>query len=134
METEPAATVASQIHLSRRMWQTLEPYHAMIYFAPEARAAFADVGLKGYWMGYFASRAAPLGPVPAEVVTATFYNFHPRMVARAIPDAWRFADPARILAVRYAAADAALVRLLGDAAASDNLVEAATLARRAAEA
>lgn len=134
METNPISPATTQVHVSRRMWQTLEPYHAMIYFASEAREAFTNVGLKGYWMGYFASRAAPLGPAPAEVVTATFYNFHPRMVARAIPDAWRFAAPDRILAARYDAANAALTRLLGDAVASDELAEAATLARRAAEA
>src|SRR5579872_874960 len=123
METDPTAPATTQVHVSRRMWQTLEPYHAMIYFAPEAREAFTNAGLKGYWMGYFASRAAPLGPVPPEVVTATFYNFHPRMVARAIPDAWRFAAPDRILAARYDAASAALTRLLGDAVASDGLAE-----------
>ena len=48
-------------------------------------------------MGYFASRSAAMGPVPAEVVMATFYNFHPRMVRRAIPDAWGFAPPAEVL-------------------------------------
>ena len=42
----------------RDAWKTLEPYHAMIYFAPEARAAFTALGLKDYWMGYFASRSA----------------------------------------------------------------------------
>ena len=31
-------------------------------------------------MGYFASRAAPMGPVPAEVVIATFFNFQPDLV------------------------------------------------------
>jgi hypothetical protein len=116
------------------MWQTLEPYHAMIYFAPEARQAYADAGLKGFWMGYFASRAAAMGPVPAEVVAATFYNFHPRMVARAIPDAWRFSPPERVLAARHAAADAALRRLLVDQIASESLAEAAELARAASEA
>jgi hypothetical protein len=115
----------------RAMWKTLEPYHAMIYFSPEAREAFATSGLKGYWMGYFGSRAAALGPVPAEVVAATFYNFHPRMVARAIPDAWRLVSPERIVAVRYQAADAALRRLLGEGCASPELAEAAALAREA---
>lgn len=119
--------------LPRRMWKTLEPYHAMIYFAPEAREAYATAGLKGYWMGYFASRSAALGPVGPNVVAATFYNFHPRMVARAIPDAWRFSSPERVLAARYASADAAPRRLLGDAVASPALVEAASLAREAAE-
>ena len=45
--------------------------------APEMNEQFAGFdGLVG--MGrYFATRAAPLGPVPAEVVVATFYNFGP---------------------------------------------------------
>ena len=30
-------------------------------------------------------------------MTATFFNFHPAMVATAIPDAWRFAAPADVL-------------------------------------
>ncbi len=123
--THPTQSVA------RQMWQTLEPYHAMIYFAPEARQAYAEAGLKGYWMGYFASRAAPMGPVPAELVVATFFNFHPSMVARAIPDAWRFSSPERIISARYQSADAALRRLLGDQLVSAGVSEAATLARTA---
>lgn len=61
----------------RQIWQLLEPYHAVVYFDPDAKATFEAVGLKGGWMGYFASRAAPLGAVPPGVVIATFYNFHP---------------------------------------------------------
>lgn len=116
---------------ARQMWQTLEPYHAVVYFAPEARQAYADAGLKGFWMGYFASRAAAMDPVPAEVVTATFYNFHPRMVARAIPDAWRFSTPERVLAACYQSAGDALRRLLGESVASEGVAEAAELAREA---
>ena len=116
------------------MWSALEPCHALVYFAPEARDAYASAGLKGGWMGYFASRAAALGPVPAEVVTATFYNFAPAMVARAVPDAWRLSTPERVLAARTEVADAALRRLLADRAASPEVSEAADLARRAAEA
>lgn len=120
-------------HLARRLWRALEPYHAQIYFAPEAREAYTAAGLKGYWMGYFASRAAALGPVSANVVAAVFYNFHPRMVGRAIPDAWRFSSPEAVLAARYGAADAALHRLLGDAYSSPEVAEAAALARKAVE-
>jgi len=119
--------------MARRMWWALEPFHAMVYFAPEARAAFDDAGLKGGWMGYFASRSAPMGPVPAEVVVATFYNFHPRLVHRAIPDAWTLSSPERVLAARSAAAGATLERLLGPAAGSAELAAAARLARRATE-
>jgi hypothetical protein len=130
----PADTSTIDAHVARRMWHALEPYHAMIYFAPEARDAYTAAGLKGYWMGYFASRAAAMGSVQANVVAAVFYNFHPRMVGRAIPDAWRFSLPEAVLAARYGAADAALRRLLGEAVSSSEVAEAATLARRAVEA
>lgn len=121
-------------HLARTMWRTLEPYHASVYFAPEGYEAFKAAGLKGYWMGYFASRSAALGTPTANLVAAIFYNFHPRMVARSIPDAWRFSSPERVLAARSAAADAVLRRLLGERVTSTELAEAATLARDAAEA
>lgn len=103
----------------------------MIYFAPEAREAYAAAGLKGFWMGYFASRAAALGKTSAEMVTAAFYNFHNRMVRRAIPDAWRFSTPERVLEARLAAADATLRRLLGASVNSAEVAEAAGLAEQA---
>lgn len=132
--SNPTNDDAPVISLPRAMWKVLEPYHAMIYFAPEARAAYSESGLKGYWMGYFASRSAAMGPVGPEVVAATFYNFHPRMVARAIPDAWRFSSPEHILSARYDSADAALRRLLGDATFGPAIEEAAQLAYTAASA
>uniref|UniRef100_UPI0005BC8164 helix-turn-helix domain-containing protein n=1 Tax=Nocardia thailandica TaxID=257275 RepID=UPI0005BC8164 len=60
---------------ARRIWELIEPVHVLVYFAPEARAAFDAAGYRGYWMGYFAGRAAPLGAVGVEVVDAVFYNF-----------------------------------------------------------
>src|SRR3954462_7201263 len=83
--------------IARRAWLGLEAVHAVVYFAPEARDAYAGLGLKGFWMGYFASRAAPLGPVPAPVVEAMFFGFSPNMVRRALPDAWSVAPPADVL-------------------------------------
>ena len=61
----------------------------MTYFAPEARAALDGVGYRGFWMGYFVARSAPLGIVPPEVVTAVFYNFAPERGAKALPAAWQ---------------------------------------------
>src|SRR5215207_6273327 len=55
---------------ARRLWQRFEPYHAVVYFAPESREAFQRAGWSGFWMGYFATRAAPLGPVPPAPVRA----------------------------------------------------------------
>src|SRR2546423_1518951 len=47
--------------LARAMWTLYEPIHAITYFAAEARAEFEQAGLRGFWRGYFAGRAAPLG-------------------------------------------------------------------------
>jgi hypothetical protein len=119
--------------VAREMWRALETLHMTVYFNPEPRDAYRQAGLRGGWMAYFASRAAAMGPVPAEVVMATFYNFHPRMVRRAIPDAWGFAPPERVLAARVEGADAALRRLLGRWVDGPEAVEAASLARAAME-
>ncbi len=120
--------------LARRMWRLLETYHAVVYFSPELRVETDAAGLRGGWMGYFAARAAPMGAVPAGVVVATFYNFHPAMVERAIPDAWSFSTPERVLAARLAGVDAALRRSLGDGVGGKYVTEGAELARVAAEA
>jgi hypothetical protein len=104
----------------------------MIYFSPEAAAAFGALGLVDR-MGYFGSRAAPMGRVTAEVVIATFYNFRPDLVRASIPEAWNRAEPELIVAARLDAADRSLRRFLGDAVESPELAEAAALARRAAE-
>jgi hypothetical protein len=98
---------------ARRLWESLEPLHASVYFAPEPAEAFAQLGLKGFWMGYVASRAAPMGPVTPAVVEATFAGFHPSLIRRALPDAWDLASPEEIIATRFASASLALQRLLG---------------------
>jgi hypothetical protein len=117
----------------RRAWRITEPLHALIYFVPEAPQRYAALGV-GPGEGYFAGRAAALGPVGAGLVTATFYNFNPDLVARTLPAVWERTTPAAMLEARLAAADAALTRGLGaEVLASAGLAEAAGLARRAAE-
>ena len=121
--------------LARKTWRTAEPLHAFIYFVPEADEQYEAAGLEPGRMGYFASRGAALGPVPAEVIIATFFNFWPGLVRPVIPMAWELASPGRILDARTAAADGALRRALGDeACTSAEMVELGTLLRRAAEA
>jgi hypothetical protein len=124
--TSPAA--------ARRLWALGEPFHALTYFADEARTAFDAVGLRGFWAGYFAGRAAPLGAVGPEVVTATFASFAPQFVARRVPGVWATTSPAGALAARLAGVDAAVHRALPGWADSTDAAEAATLARLAAEA
>lgn len=107
----------------------------MTYFAPETEEHLVAAGLKPGRMPYFGGRAAPMGAVGPGVVTATFYNFHPGLVARNVPAAWSLADPAVLVAARFDAVDAALRRMLGDdTVASPDVTEAADLARRAASA
>jgi hypothetical protein len=116
--------------LARRFFDRFEPVHAVTYFAPEARAAFDGLGYRGFWMGYFAARSAPLGIVPREVVTAIFYNFAPERVAKALPTAWEIAGPDAALRARQDSAVAALRRYGLDA--DENVSVAAELAGRAA--
>jgi hypothetical protein len=101
-------------HRARTAWELLEPIHAVTYFAPECREATKVLGLKGFWMGYFAARAAPMGEVGPEVVESAFYNFAPSLVRRAIPDAWQYATAAELMRVRASAAAMALRRIAPD--------------------
>jgi hypothetical protein len=94
------------------MWTLFEPVHAVTYFAADARSAYEEAGLRGFWRGYFAGRAAPLGAANAAVVTASFFNFAPAFVARAIPGVWELITPADALRVRLEGATAALRGLL----------------------
>jgi Helix-turn-helix family len=118
---------------ARKTWRTGEPLHGMIYFVPEAAEAYARLGITGR-AGYFASRAAPMGAVSADVVVSTFFNFNPELVHAAIPHAWEVTTPGALVAARFEATDAAFRRVLGDAVvASEEMHRAATLARAAAE-
>ncbi len=87
VRTDAAAT-------ARRMWALFEPVHVISYFAPAAREAFEQAGLRGFWRGYFAGRAAPIGLTGAAPVVASFFSFAPAMVARAVPGVWDLVTPA----------------------------------------
>lgn len=119
-----------QPELARRFFDRFEPVHAVTYFAPEARAAFDQLGYRGFWMGYFAARSAPLGPVAPEVVTAVFYNFAPQRVAKALPAAWQIAGPEAALRARLDSAVATLRRY--GLKEDENVRTAAELAAKAA--
>jgi hypothetical protein len=123
--------MADTVSTARAMWTMIEPVHDVAYFAPEALQAFTAAGVRGYWRGYFAGRAAPLGGARAAVVTASFFNFAPAFVARAIPGVWDLITPPEAIAVREAGAAASLRRLL-DGRESE-AAKAADLLWRAAE-
>jgi hypothetical protein len=119
---------------ARVIWRLIEPVHAVTYFAPEALSTFREAGYRGFWMGYFAGRAAPLGPVSAELVHALFYNFSFERVAKALPDAWNFAPPDVALDARERGAVLSLRRQLGDLARDPCIGQAADVLARAAQA
>jgi hypothetical protein len=112
--------------MARSMWTLFEPVHAVTYFTAEARSAYEQAGLRGFWRGYFAGRAAPLGAASAAVVAASFFNFAPAFVARAIPGVWELITPEEALRVRLAGAAEGLGRLLAgqeaEAAATGDLL------------
>jgi hypothetical protein len=123
---------------THRMWRLADLLHGIVYFAPERGAHYPALGLKGGWMGYFATRAAALGAAPPEVVTACFYNFAPAMVRRALPDAWTLATPEALIAARLRVFDDAFERMSGPsanpAAEDPRVAETAALATEIASA
>src|SRR5438128_1491752 len=127
MTTETVDTT----QLARTAHRYLEPLHTLVYFSPENGERYVGLGIKGGMRGYFASRSAALGQVPAEVVIATFYNFAPDQVRKAIPSVWDVTSPEAVLAARYDGADAALRRLLPEAVESAEMQRAAELGREA---
>ncbi|RIW40515.1 hypothetical protein D3H59_29315 [Micromonospora endophytica] len=115
------------------MWTCYEPVHAVTYFHPRARAAYEAAGLRGFWRGYFAGRAAPLGPVGPAPVIATFFTFAPHVVTRALPAVWQLATPEEALRARLTGAVQALAELTYELP-ERHLAEAAELLEVAAEA
>jgi len=108
--------------LARSAHNATNSLHSLVYFAPETERELTSAG-----------RAAPMGAVGAGVVTATFYNFSPGLVARSVPAAWDLATPTAVVRARFAAADAALTRLLGpEVTGSADMTALAGLLREAA--
>ena len=114
-----------------RMFELVEPI-ATVTFSQVPSEAFLALGMRNYWDGYFAGRAAPLGMAPAGVVHAVFYNFADGEVARHIPWVWERTTPAEAIAVRERGSAAALRQRIGELADTPGLVRAADLTTRAA--
>jgi hypothetical protein len=118
--------------LARRLWAPVEAVHVPVYFAPSVRAALEGLGLSGRMACYAASRAAPMGAVGPEVVTAAFHGFAPRLVASVVPAVWSHADPADVITTTLEAAEALLTDAL--AAVGDDVATALPLLVRVATA
>ncbi|OLT03895.1 hypothetical protein BJF90_03795 [Pseudonocardia sp. CNS-004] len=115
------------------MFELLEPICLVTYFADEPNEELTALGHRTYWDGYFASRAAPLGRVPAQVVHAAFYSFAEGEAARHIPSAWETIPPEASFAAWQRGSAASVRRIIGDElAGSPGLVRAADLTTKAA--
>jgi hypothetical protein len=118
---------------ARRMFELLEPICLVTYLADESNEELAALGHRTYWDGYFASRAAPLGRVPAQVVHAAFYSFADGEAARHIPSAWETIPPEASFAAWQRGSAASVRRILGEELAeSPGLARAADLTTKAA--
>jgi hypothetical protein len=99
----------------RRLSQMIEPLHAVAYFCDEPKNAYASLGIRGFWRGYFAGRASAVflhePDADAARIVELFGGFSPTMVGRAIPDVWTVASPEQVYAARRDAAGAALARM-----------------------
>ncbi|MGZ4701758.1 MAG: SCO6745 family protein [Ilumatobacteraceae bacterium] len=92
--------------------------HRFVYFVPEAPEEYAALGITGAG-GYFASRAAPMGAVPDDVVIATFYNFSPLAVTEAMVGVWEAASPESWEAARLRAVGRAMQRVGAELSSAD---------------
>jgi hypothetical protein len=109
-------------HPARRLWLSIETLHDVVYFAPEIRGAGTALGLRGFWMTYFAFRAAPLGSVGPDPVVAAFAGFEPGMVAKSLHDAWSRTTPQACIAARCEVSASVLGGLGVDGAACGRAV------------
>jgi hypothetical protein len=98
-------------NIVRTVHMSINVAHRFVYFVPEAGEECADLGITGRG-AYFAVRTAPMGPVPDEVILATFYNFSEQAVRTAeIGQAWAKATPESLQAARFRVVRRALDRV-----------------------
>lgn len=107
-------------------------FHVFVYSASEAIEEYEKVGLDGR-SGYFASRAAPMGPVPPEVITATFYNFPHGLVEHWMRNRWDSVSPAEASAARWRAVGRVLDKHVRPVLSADAIAEATGIAQRAVD-
>jgi hypothetical protein len=110
--TRPDPSDAAAV--ARWMRLGLLPHHAVVYGAPEVHARLEALGIAAPFARYLAQRAAPLGAVPAGVVTATFHGFGPVAIAAHVPDVWDVAAPDAVVAATLDGIGELLDRVLVD--------------------
>ena len=118
--------------LCRAVEQRFVPLWLTTVFAPDVSHAFDELGV-GPSERYLATRVAPLGPVCAPVVVATFFNFSPAAISPSIPAVWERFTPRQLLDAQLDGVQRKLSRAL-EAVDTDVVDEAAALLEQAASA
>jgi hypothetical protein len=118
--------MAAGIPLARRLAGALEPIAGQAQFSPECHRNYEALGFPPSpgmvgrtavpdACGFFTSRGAVLGDVPAEVVAAAFAVFNPAVIVPTVRRGQALADAATMWAARLDGAAAQLRRILGPA-------------------
>lgn len=115
--------VAVNPALCRAVEQRFVPLWLTTVFAPDVSHAFDELGV-GPAERYFATRAAPLGPVSESVVVATFFNFSPAAVSGSIPAVWERITPRQLLDAQLDGVHRKLSRAL--VAVDDDMIDEVT--------
>ena len=111
----------------RSVHSAISMAHRPAYFVPEANEEYAALGVEPGRGTYFASRTAPMGAVPDEVILATFYNFSEQAVRTAeIGKVWAGASPEALQAARFRAVRRSFDRV-GCTPTTEQIVEARAL-------
>lgn len=113
------------------MYTVIEPLHTVVYYLPQALAAFEPLKLTSLWSPYFGTRLAPLGAVSPATAGALLYHFNPAMVDREVSALWSATSPEELLRARETSADA-LDAVRGDDLPDSMLDEAVSMALTAA--
>lgn len=113
-----------------RLHQVTTGFHVFIYFAREATDSYAREGVHDR-AGYFASRTAAMGPLPTEMVMATFYNFNPELVASAMDGVWNTTTAEKMQLARWRAVAEILDKTCRDTLSDDETAEAIDITQQA---
>lgn len=104
-------------------------FHVFVYFAPELPTAYNEAGVEPRSQ-YFGSRTAAMGPLPHQMVAATFYNFNPAFIEKGMEGLWDSISPADLQLARWRGVKAVLDAHVRPAMSENDIEEAIKIAER----
>ena len=125
--------VVTEASPARRLRDALEPVAMHAVWSESVNAALARMGLDEFFPAYLAGRVAPLGEVPAAVVSATFGVFEPGFIAATWEKARSHVKLPEVIAERDRATSASLRAVLDGESEAEVTHVADVLERAVAE-